>query len=282
MKQNKQMNIKTIFMCLLTLTCVATIEAKRKKKRSKKKVAQIEQSTDKKKKTLSHLEYKELKKEKAKLLKKGNKEIAIKYIEKMLPLCTDLGELANLMLEVADLLFDLGRLEKAERLFAEFIHMYPGHEKVEYSSYKAILCSFWKTLDITRDQTKTKDTIEKAESFLQRKELFTTHANEVANILTSCRERLLDSEISIFNFYLKKNNFLAAQTRLSNIEKEFLDLLPEKEPVILSLACDLAEKQNNQELLAQNRATLELKFPDFVQQKTVVTQSKQRKNLNKF
>lgn len=254
-----------------------------KSRKSRKKPKEIKTANAKKKKTtLSYLDYEELKKAKEKLLKRGSKDIAIKYIEKMVPLCTDLGELCSLMLELADLLFELGHLEKAGRLYDEFIHMYPGDEKAEYASYKSILCCYWKTLDYYRDQSKTEETVEKSKQFLERKKLFTTYADEVETILTSCNEKLLDSEINIFNFYLKQNNFLAAETRLKNIETDFLPILPAKEPVLLTLACDLAEKQNNQLLLAEKKNLLEQKFPDFVQQKTVVADAKQKRSIDKF
>jgi outer membrane assembly lipoprotein YfiO len=230
-------------------------------KTDKKIIAKAEKK--KKNKRIGEMTYDELKEEKKKLIAKGNTESAIKYIEKMVPLCSDLAELSDLMIELADLLFDSGNLAKAEHLYSEFASMYPGHKKAEYASYKAIICSYWETLDQQRDQSKTKETIEKAESFIKNKTIFTTYTKQVDEILYACRERLLESEISIFHYYLQRDDYIAAQTRLENIEKELLPALPTQEPTILSLACELAAKQNNTQLLEEKKAVLAKKFPDF-------------------
>ncbi len=230
-----------------------------------KKVEPVAKKAEKKKTTrMSLMTYDELKEEKQKLIAKGNNEIAIKFIEKMVPLCSDLGELSDLMLELADLLFDAGNLEKAERLYSEFASMYPGHKKAEYASYKAIICSYWETLDHQRDQSKTKATIERAEAFIKQKATFVTYGDQVDEILYACREKLLESEMSIFHYYLQREDYVAAQTRLNNIEKEILPNLPAKEPVIISLACELATKQNNLTVLEEKKTILTQRFPDFV------------------
>lgn len=234
-------------------------------------------------KKISDSNYEELKVVKEQLIAKGYKESAIKYIEKMVPLCTDLGELADLMLELADILFDLGSLIKAERLYGEFVHLYPGDKKAEYASYKEILCSYWKTLEYFRDQSKTKETVDLAKKFLERKDVFVTYKKQVQEIMSSCYEKLLDSEINIFNFYLKQENYTAARTRLANIEKEFLPLLPEKEPILITLACNLAEQQNDKQLLTSKKLELATKFPEFEKQKEIVASAKDKKAFaNKF
>lgn len=241
--------------------------------------------TEKKKKNtrLSEMTYDELKEEKKKLIAKGNTEIAIKYIEKMVPLCSDLGELSDLMLELADLLFDSGDLAKAERLYAEFASMYPGHKKAEYASYKAIICSYWATLDHQRDQSKTKETIERAEAFLKNKAVFATYANQVDEILYACREKLLESEMAIFHYYMQREDYVAAQTRLDNMEKELLPTLPAKEPVLISLACELAAKQNNVQVLEEKKTILAQRFPDYVTDTPVViAQAETKHAIDRF
>jgi len=231
------------------------------------------------KKSISKLDYEELKIAKNQLVAEGNKEVVIKYIEKMVPLCTDLGELSSLMLELADIFFDLDYIAKAERLYKEFFELYPGDKKAEYAIYRAIVCSYTKTREYYRDQSKTQDTVELAKKFLDRKNVFTTYTKEVENILLSCYEKLLESEINIFNFYLTYENYIAAETRLKNIEKEFVPLLPSKEPLLLSLGCDLAEKQKNPELLAQRQAELEVRFPEYNKEKLLLASNKKQKRF---
>jgi len=274
---------KTVKKKCTTCCTKKTKNQKTKGKRKKKKKKGKKQPVKSERKTLSYLNYEELEKEKNRLLAKGYKEIAIKYLTKMVPLCTDLEALGNLMLELADLHFDIGQLNRAENLYTEFVRQYPGHTSTEYASYKSILCSFWATLDSDRDQSTTKETIERATTFLERKKVFRTYTNQVTKILTSCREKLLESEINIFNFYTKRGDYRAAKTRLENIEKEFLPLLPEKELLLLTLACDLAEKQQDQKLLKAKRMELAKKFPEYGKQPNlVVTQKAKRSAMNKF
>ncbi len=188
-----------------------------------------------KRKTLSQMNYDELKEMKVAYLADGNKESAIKFLEKMIPACNDLEELRVIMLELADLQFDNGSLEKAGKLYKEFTKLYPGNNKIEYASYKAILCSFYATLDSDRDQSNTKDTLDLAQTFLQRADVFTTHAKDVESILTTCRKKLIDSEMNIFNFYFKRGSYNSAQKRVEGIRKEFGVAMPEIEPQLLVL-----------------------------------------------
>ena len=234
-------------------------------------------------KRMSLQNYEELEKEKERLLAKGYKEIAIKYIKKMIPLCADLEKLGNLMLEIADLHFDIGNLDGAESLYLKFATLHPGHTNAEYAHYKSILCSFWSTLDSDRDQSKTKETVERSHAFLERKKVFITYSDQVVDILASCQERLLESEINIFNFYSKQGDYTAAKTRLASIEKEFLPLLPNKEPLLLTLACDLAEKQQDHKLLKEKQTLLAEKFPEYNEQRNlIVTQKKEQSSMDKF
>lgn len=262
--------------CCSNFTLLNEKKRKHKKSRRKKKEKKEERK-------ISLMEYDELKKEKDRLIKKGNYEIAIKYIEKMVQKCKDLIELPSLMLELADLMFKIDQIQKAERLYSEFLNLYPGHEKAEYASYRAILCSYWQTNDYYRDQTKTNETIELANKFLTRKEVFAQYADKVSEILDACHEKLLQSEVNIFNFYLNKGDYLAAQTRLKNMEDQFITLIPKQEPVLISLACDLAEKQQNTEMLAKKRADLAARFPGYAEQRAIITASNEKKSFaNKF
>jgi len=233
-----------------------------KKVAKKKKKAKKRAKKDTPKKAFKDLTYDDLKKAKNKLVAAGKKETAIKHIEKMIPLCNDIQELRNLTLEVADLLFDTGSRIKAEQLYTQFVQLYPGDPNIEYVSYKALLCCFWQTLDAERDQSKTKQAITLAQNFLDRSAVFTEYTDEVTNILVTSQNRLFDSEVNVFKFYLKQGDFLSAQSRLTNIEKDFLTALPEKEQEIIILTCELAEKQNNKELLAQKQGELKEKFPE--------------------
>lgn len=235
-----------------------------------------------KRKTLSQMNYDELKEMKTQYLADGNKESAIKFLEKMIPSCNDLEELRVIMLELADLQFDNGGLEKAGKLYKEFTKLYPGNSKVEYASYKAILCSFYATLDSDRDQTNTKDTLDLAQSFLQRADVFTTHAKDVETILTTCRKKLLDSEVNVFNFYFKRGSYNAAQKRIDGMRKEFGSFMPEIEPQLLVLECEIAQLQKKPDILKQKQTELAQKFPKFNKELLAQAQPKKISFVNRF
>lgn len=227
------------------------------------------------------MSYSELKASKDRMLAAGDKTTALRFLEKMIPTCNDLDELRVVMLELADLLFDTGDLEKAGKMYREFSTLYPGNVKVEYALYKAILCAFYATLDSERDQTKTKDTVELAETFLTRQELFTTHTKDVLTILADCRKKLFDNEKTIFSFYLNRGSYKSAQKRLEGMRKDYLVTLPSIEGQLLALECDLAEKQNLPEIVSKKQAELAEKFPAY-HQELAQAKSKKHSFLSRF
>lgn len=213
--------------------------------------------------TLSTMKFDQLKVSKEKYLAKGDKQTAIKYLERMVKECDDLQLLSELMLEIANLLFDVGELGKAEKMFTEFVNLYPGHTKVEHALYRAILCSFYSTLDAERDQTKTEDTIGLCKNFLQRAQVFTQHAQEVQSIQAKCQQKLVAAEINIVNFYTKSGRFKSAEKRLAGLRKDFLNTVPAIEPQIMHLEYVVAQKQNKVNDAQQKYKEINEKFPNY-------------------
>lgn len=168
-------------------------------------------------KTLSSMNFDELKKSKEAIVKSGDKKTAIKYLERMNRVCKDCNELKVIMLELAQLLFEIGDYTKSSKMYHEFTLLYPGSDEVEFAMYQAIISSFKQILDPEHDQSNTAETRELAQSFLERSS-FTTYKKDVEEIATKCDDRLLESEINIFNFYMKRGNYVAANTRLSTIK----------------------------------------------------------------
>ncbi len=235
-----------------------------RKRRRKKRYATEQQKPKMVKKTISAMNFQELKQSKEALVADGNKEIAIKYAEKMIPLCTDMRELAQLMIELGDLYYQTRRLTKAFTVYREFVNLYPGSDHVEYALYRAIVCKFDEIADAERDQSQTKETIELALEFLERAELFVAYKEEIEAILTKCRNRLFENEVSIFNFYLFNKRMAAANKRLDSIKKDFINMLPDAEPRIILLELDLAQAQKNEQIAQLKQEELITKFPDYV------------------
>lgn len=223
--------------------------------------SKLEEKTVKKHKSgLSDIPYEKLKEEKERLLIKNKKHEATKYLERMVALCTDHKESCLLLLELADLYFDLKDFTKAEKTYNEFALLYPGNLKLEYVKYRAIFCASELTLDAEHDQTKTQETVRLANEFLKKRD-FSTYKSEVEKILTSCQEKLLESEANIFSFYLKRESYTSAHTRLENIMKEYTPHLPTHEPRMLEMQYQLALAESNFEQTIRTQWELTQRFP---------------------
>ncbi|MDR3550614.1 MAG: outer membrane protein assembly factor BamD, partial [Candidatus Babeliales bacterium] len=227
--------------------------------------------------TISTMTYDELREAKNRKIKEKNIDIAIKYAEKMLPLCKDMHEANHLTIELADLLFQNGDLEKAGKHYKEFAKLYPGYDKIEHAEHRSILCSFYGMLDATRDQTKTKETLELTQKFLERADVFTQFSAEVASIQKQCYARLVESEVSILEFYLNRDSLKAAQTRIDGLRKEFASVTPDLEPKLLAYEIQLAQKRNDPAAVELKQLELQEKFPMYSQVTVVLASADKKK-----
>jgi len=230
-------------------------------------------------KTFSKMEYEELEQAKDKQIIAGNKEIAIKYLEQMLKLCDNINKLAQHLVELADLLFDCSKFEKAGKIYTEFTNLYPGNQQIEYASYRAILCLFYQTLDAERDQTKTEETIQLIDNFFERVDIFSQYKNEVYRIRTACYQKFVASEINICTFYINKSSYQSAQKRLDSLRTEWLPKISAVESQIITLEIALAEKKGNEKIVAQKQQELKKKYP---QEIVAVTKNKNKNMAHRF
>jgi outer membrane assembly lipoprotein YfiO len=252
-----------------------TVTDKRKRKSSIKKAQKI---------TMRDMTYEELSLHKNQYIVTQDYETAIKYIEKMMPLCPDLPQRSELALELADLTFESNSFEKAGKIYLDFIKFYPGNEMVEYAYYKAILCSADSILDAMRDQTKTKDTLELIGRYLERQDVFTQYKNEILNLQKLCYQRLAENEFSIIEFYTNHKNFKAVHNRLEGLKKDYVNKIPEIKANILVCEIDMAKKQNNLELAQAKLEELQTSFPAYKQNTNTiaVAQVEKKSFMNRF
>lgn len=204
------------------------------------------------KKTIKTMSMQELIEKKDELLAAGDKLTAAKFAEKMVTKCNDLTQRGLYMLDLADLQFELGNLKKAELVYKEFAALYPnfkheGEDKTEYALYKEIVCSYLSILDADRDQTKTKETLELVNLFDERSQgSFKKFDQDVVTIKKECVRRSMDSEINIFNFYLHRGSYRAAQHRLAKIEETYKAMtqdLPQVNEIVDELKLALEDKK---------------------------------------
>ncbi len=211
----------------------------------------------------------ELKEGKEKALKQNDLATAVKYLDAMRLNCTDPEMVKDILLEMADIYYQLQEWTKAEKAYNEFILLYPGATRCAYAHYKAIECGWKLTLTSDRDQTKTEETLKLCQQFYANHPK-SEYVDQVTLLATQCREKLLESDTNIFNFYLKGNNFKAAQKRLDLITKEHLPDLPSAQPQVLEISFSLAQAQNNSEAALRAQLTLGEKFPDHAITKRLV------------
>lgn len=238
-----------------------TIETPADKKKPKSRKDRRSKEPKVKRKTLSQMNYDELKEAKDRALQAKNTESALRYMEKMIPLCSDLAERAGLMLEVADARFTNHAYEEAGGMYKEFTSMYPGHEKITYAEYKTIECTFATVLIAERDQTATKNTLELAQDFLQKYKPGKQYYDDVSKILQTCKQRIFDSELSIIKFYLHRKNIPSVEKRLAKLRESMLSVLPSCEQTLLEAECLLAELKKDTQMLVQKQSELATKFP---------------------
>jgi outer membrane assembly lipoprotein YfiO len=167
----------------------------------------------------------------------------IHYVEYRHRTCEDIATKAALTIKLADLYFQTGELLLAEKLYTEFVHLYPGNTKIEYAMYKRILCSFYRILDAYHDQTRTQETIALVDQFIERGTIFKEYYTEVADIHAKCCNRLVDYECNIANFYIDYGNFKSAQNRIDNLRVEWLDKMPALELRLVELEDKLVNAQ---------------------------------------
>lgn len=166
-------------------------------------------------------------------------------------------EIADHMLDLAELYCEEEQWDKASLVFKEFAHLYPGNEKTEYALYKGVSCLYEtvKGIDPERDQSKVKEAIELAQKFLDRK-IFTQHKEEVAKIQTACYEQLVGYELEVVNFYLKNNNLSVTQKRLDYVRKELLAKASSVAPTVLQYEITLAERKHDESLISEKKLEL--------------------------
>lgn len=241
----------------------------RKVQAEQSKTEESEQSQDKKKqevakkparKLLSEMTFDEVIVSKDRVMAGKNYTGALKYIERALRLSDDINETEKLLLEYADTLYACDRYEKASRSYNEFANLYPGSDKVEYALYQAVVCSSKLILDAERDQSKTHETIELADQFLQRADIFIEYKKKVEDIKQECMRTLAQSEFSVCNSFITRYEYAQAQYRLDGIRKDWLTQLPDLEPEILMLECTVAEKQNKIQLVEQKKKSYRTGF----------------------
>ena len=131
----------------------------------------------------------------------------------------------NALLRIADTYFEQGgdiNLVEAQYKYRDFINRYPGSENVDYATLQIAMVSFRQMERPDRDQTKTRETIQKLEEMIslypnsKHRELAETRLVEARNVLAA-------HEHLVARFYMRRGAYKAALARLNGLVDGYPD-----------------------------------------------------------
>ncbi len=169
----------------------------------------------------------------------GDLDLATKYLEHALAKTTDHQQRKDFILELADMYMELGVKDKASRLYSQYKTLYPGSPLIKYVLYQEVAANYGDTLSSAKDQTKTKEVIKLAKTFLEEFPDDAEYAAKVNTILGEASLKILRNEFITVTFYLHKYTYApdasllkAAKQRLAHLIKEYLHLIPDNNELL--------------------------------------------------
>ena len=203
---------------------------------------------------------------------------ALRYLNRLIVQTKNTKVVKEVKLEIADVNFDRGALKLSAEGYDEFLRLYPGDKYAEYAQYKGLLSNYYSILDADRDQTATHNTVRLAHSFLEKSSVYKQYNEDVKVILLSCYERLYDHEVVVFDYYMQKESFKAAETRLAALKKSYGPKLPHYEPKMLHLEYKLAQAQGKTDEAQKIHYRLASNFPSYSLKMALDTTQKPKKD----
>ncbi len=143
---------------------------------------------------------------------------AIKGLEQLILITKNLAAAKEARIEIADIYFEKGMWKTAGEKYNEFIKLYPADRHLEYAQYKAIVSYYYCLPTHDRDQKTTQEIIDLADSLLKKEHPF---KDDIIQIRNFCYRKLYEHNTDIFNQYIKKGSYAAAEKRLTHIKKTF-------------------------------------------------------------
>jgi outer membrane protein assembly factor BamD len=123
------------------------------------------------------------------------------------------------LLRVADTYYQQGgvlNLVEAQYKYRDFLNRYPGSEFADYAMLQIAMVSFQQMERPDRDQTKTREAVEKFRDMLSAFPS-SKHRPEAEEKLQEALDRLAKHEHLVAKFYMNRGNFDAAIIRLNGI-----------------------------------------------------------------
>jgi len=215
----------------------------------------------KRQKSPEELSSEELKPKITAALDKKQKNTALIYLESLVTQHPDDQNISAYKLMLADLYFAKGRYPESYELYSHFHEMYPSDKRAEYAFYRAILAQYHQTLPRDCDATMTEKTRKLCTDYLNN-ELYFGYRKDVVDIDRTCCQKLIDKEVSTYNFYLRQGRLQSAENRLAHLRKTYLAESDDLEPRLLYLESKLAKQQKTFDILNEKTSLLIEKYPD--------------------
>lgn len=253
----------------MALAGTITLPSCSKKKQSKKEISQKRQKAEPivveqhpaNNKKIDNLTHDEALKVYAYYKKQGKKSQTAQTIERIMALSTDHELIDSLLMELADIEFELENYSKAAEHYTQHALLYPGGTNLRYVIKQNIEALFKQILEPHRDQTKTKETIQAIKKFITTFPDDTEFVPRITFILETCYMNLLEHELNQVLFYMNRYNLTqqqktldAAWLRLTYLNREILPYITNKN---LKNASELIDQAQKDETLKKDSATLE-------------------------
>lgn len=129
------------------------------------------------------------------------------------------------LLRVADTYYKQGdpvNLVEAQYKYRDFINRYPGSEFADYAMLQIANVSFKQMEKPDRDQTRTKEAVQKFNEMIQAYPN-STHRAEAEASLKKAVDRLALHEHLVARFYMQRGSWNAAVQRLNQIVEQYSD-----------------------------------------------------------
>lgn len=177
-----------------------------------------------------YLEYKEfneytipeLEERKDYLIGLGNFEDSIKYLKRLLTLVDNQDKIKQYRFELADVYLESGKYQKALDGFADYVVYYPSDKLAEYASYMELIALDILRNDASRDQSFTKNLINRGKEFVRNPAYTKEYKIIVGSILQDAYEDYFQSEVLKFDFYARRQKIRPLEIVLENIQKDIL------------------------------------------------------------
>lgn len=123
-------------------------------------------------------------------------------------------------IKIAEAYYRAQRYEEAASAYADFLKQHPNDSRLDDIIYQLGLSYYQQMLSADRDQTSTQNALNSFQELLRRFPEYPL-AEEVGYLVQRCRNRLAEHEVYVGQFYLKKEYFQAAITRLKKALKDY-------------------------------------------------------------